>query len=140
MVFLEVALNRCGLNSYTLTLQCDSTVSNNAKIYLYSITALRGGSIKPSPSCMDHVLTNILFPLMSMFLGLPIVSGVAMRTIASMMAAVKVNATPSPGDKGLRQYKQIFVAMLSLKKCWCHGFGCHRKMFWVILEQVHKGL
>lgn len=98
MVFLEI--HRCGLNSYTLTLQCDPTVSNNAKIYFYCIAALRGGSVKPSPSCMDHVLTNNLFPLMSMFLGLPIVSGVAMRTIASMMAAVKVNATPTPGDKG----------------------------------------
>ncbi|VDL56373.1 unnamed protein product [Hymenolepis diminuta] len=100
MIFLEIALNRCGLNSYTLTLQCDPTVSNNAKIYLYCIGVLRGGSVKPSPSCMDHVLKNVLFPLMSMFLDLPIVSGVARRTIANMMAAVKVNATTTPGDKG----------------------------------------
>ncbi|VUZ49538.1 unnamed protein product [Hymenolepis diminuta] len=72
MIFLEIALNRCFERWLGQT----------------------------KPILQDHVLKNVLFPLMSMFLDLPIVSGVARRTIANMMAAVKVNATTTPGDKG----------------------------------------
>ncbi|VDD74379.1 unnamed protein product [Mesocestoides corti] len=94
LIFVEIGLN-------------STSILKNPQVTPYiffSIVALRGGSIKPSPPSIDHLFTNVVFPIMSMFLGLPIVSGVPVRTIANMMALVKVNPNPAPGDNGAVWY------------------------------------
>ncbi|KAL7065528.1 hypothetical protein AAHC03_05734 [Spirometra sp. Aus1] len=67
------------------------------EIALNSIVPLRGLSKKPSPIVVDHVLSTIIFPLLALFLGLPIMSGVPIRTIANMVALAKVDPHPAPG-------------------------------------------
>ncbi|VDD79139.1 unnamed protein product [Mesocestoides corti] len=64
---------------------------------LNSVTALKPKAKKPSPFVMDHVLTVVLFPLISCTLGWPFMSGVPVRTIANTMALVKVDPHPPPG-------------------------------------------
>ncbi|VDM23326.1 unnamed protein product [Hydatigera taeniaeformis] len=67
------------------------------EIALNSVTALKPKAKKPSPFVMDHVLTNVIFPLISCILGWPFMSGVPVRTIANTMALVKVDPHPPPG-------------------------------------------
>ncbi|KAM7537037.1 hypothetical protein Aperf_G00000072371 [Anoplocephala perfoliata] len=64
---------------------------------LNSVTALKPKAKKPSPFVMDHILTVVIFPLMSCILGWPFVSGVPVRTIANTMALIKVDPHPPPG-------------------------------------------
>ncbi|VDN09648.1 unnamed protein product [Dibothriocephalus latus] len=64
---------------------------------LNSVTALKPKAVKPSPFVMDHVVTVVVFPLLSAFLGWPFMSGVPVRTIANTMALVKVDPHPPPG-------------------------------------------
>ncbi|BHF66341.1 Anion exchange protein 3 [Sparganum proliferum] len=61
------------------------------------IVPLRGLSKKPSPIVVDHVLTNIVFPLLALLLGMPVMSGVPIRTIANMVALAKMEPHPAPG-------------------------------------------
>ena len=72
---------------------------NNAYIscFISSVTALKPKAKKPSPFVADHVLTVVVFPLMSCILGWPFMSGVPVRTIANTMALVKVDPHPPPG-------------------------------------------
>ncbi|KAL7065523.1 hypothetical protein AAHC03_05733 [Spirometra sp. Aus1] len=67
------------------------------EIGLNSIVPLRGLSKKPSPIVVDHVLTNIVFPLLALLLGMPVMSGVPIRTIANMVALAKMEQHPAPG-------------------------------------------
>ncbi|CDS41960.1 anion exchange protein 3 [Echinococcus multilocularis] len=67
------------------------------EIALNSVTALKPKAKKPSPFVMDHVLTVVIFPLMSCILGWPFVSGVPVRTIANTMALIIVDPHPPPG-------------------------------------------
>ncbi|VDL89905.1 unnamed protein product [Schistocephalus solidus] len=67
------------------------------EIALNSIVPLRGLSKKRSPIVVDHVLCVILFPIMALCLGLPIMSGVPIRTIANMVALAKLESHPAPG-------------------------------------------
>ncbi|KAL5110512.1 Band 3 anion exchange protein [Taenia crassiceps] len=67
------------------------------EIALNSVTALKPKAKKPSPFVMDHVLTVVVFPLISCILGWPFISGVPVRTIANTMALVKVDPHPPPG-------------------------------------------
>ncbi|VDN10398.1 unnamed protein product [Dibothriocephalus latus] len=67
------------------------------EIALNGIVPLRGLSKKPSPIVVDHVLANIVFPIMALFLGMPIMSGVPIRTIANMVALAKMESNPAPG-------------------------------------------
>ncbi|KAL5971920.1 Anion exchange protein 3 [Taenia solium] len=67
------------------------------EIALNSVTALKPKAKKPSPFVMDHVLTVVIFPLISCILGWPFMSGVPVRTIANTMALVKVDPHPPPG-------------------------------------------
>ncbi|VDL90979.1 unnamed protein product, partial [Schistocephalus solidus] len=66
---------------------------------LNSVTALKPKAKKPSPFVMDHVITVVVFPLFSAFLGWPFMSGVPVRTIANTMALVKVDPHPPPGKQ-----------------------------------------
>ncbi|KAM7537897.1 hypothetical protein Aperf_G00000068709 [Anoplocephala perfoliata] len=100
------------------------------EIGLNSVVALRF-SVKPSPASIDHLLTNVVFPIVSMFLGLPIVSGVPVRTIANMMALVKVNPNPAPGDEGAPWYlveqrvNTMAVGILVTLSVYLGDFLCH---------------
>ncbi|VDN12190.1 unnamed protein product [Dibothriocephalus latus] len=67
------------------------------EIALNSIVPLRGLSKKKSPIVIDHLFTCILFPIMGLFLGMPIMSGVPIRTIANMVALAKLESHPAPG-------------------------------------------
>ncbi|KAL7065520.1 hypothetical protein AAHC03_05732 [Spirometra sp. Aus1] len=67
------------------------------EIALNGIVPLRGMSKKPSPIVVDHVLANIVYPILALFLGLPIMSGVPIRTIANMVALAKMEPHPAPG-------------------------------------------
>ncbi|VDN08778.1 unnamed protein product [Dibothriocephalus latus] len=67
------------------------------EISVSSITALKPKAKKPSPVIMDHILTNVAFPLICVFLGWPFVSGVPVRTTANTMALVKLEPHPPPG-------------------------------------------
>ncbi|BHF66320.1 Anion exchange protein 3 [Sparganum proliferum] len=67
------------------------------EIALNGIVPLRGMSTKPSPIVVDHVLANIVYPILALFLGLPIMSGVPIRTIANMVALAKMEPHPAPG-------------------------------------------
>ncbi|BHF62736.1 Anion exchange protein 3 [Sparganum proliferum] len=74
---------------FTLLIFCETMLN--------SITALKPKAKKPSPVIMDHILTNVAFPLISVFLGWPFMSGVPVRTIANTMALVKLEPHPPPG-------------------------------------------
>ncbi|VDN13895.1 unnamed protein product [Dibothriocephalus latus] len=74
---------------FTLLIFCETMLN--------SITALKPKAKKPSPVIMDHILTNVVFPLISVFLGWPFMSGVPVRTIANTMALVKLEPHPPPG-------------------------------------------
>uniref|UniRef100_A0A183SWG0 Anion exchange protein n=1 Tax=Schistocephalus solidus TaxID=70667 RepID=A0A183SWG0_SCHSO len=74
---------------FTLLIFCETMLN--------SITALKPKAKKPSPVVMDHILTNVAFPLISVFLGWPFMSGVPVRTIANTMALVKLEPHPPPG-------------------------------------------
>ncbi|VDK83659.1 unnamed protein product [Dibothriocephalus latus] len=67
------------------------------EIALNSIVPLRGLSKKKSPIVVDHFLANIIFPIMGLCLGMPILSGVPIRTIANMVALARMESHPAPG-------------------------------------------
>lgn len=84
-------------------------------VNFYSVTALKPKAKKPSPFVMDHVLTVVIFPIMSCILGWPFMSGVPVRTIANTMALIKVDPHPPPGKPA--EWVRIPKFYCMIQKC-----------------------